>query len=139
MDTVKSLFSPFTGASNPLQDTLVWLLASLWLHCSQYVLGRNSSSSEGPLRRLGAFQCLRGMGSLIVSELSPACWCVDERSSAFFLTAHFSQEDYPYDWYVNCDWPDECMMLTSNHARKVDALAGEGTSHEARGVRQCPK
>lgn len=70
MDTVKSLLSPLTGASNPLQDTLVRIRALLSLYLPHDAHGRNLSLSEGPLKRLDAFQFRPGMASLIVSGLS---------------------------------------------------------------------
>lgn len=47
--------------------------------------------------------------------------------TAFFLTAHFSEEDYPYDWYV--------AVLPSTIVPpdrfQVDALAVEGKQVDA--------
>ena len=80
------------------------------------------------------------MGSLTVSAecarrvfgerpLSPADRVMAPYSPAFFLTAHFSQEDYPYDWYV--------AALSRTHLEtgtdklrhtQADALAFQGES-----------
>ncbi|EPS94341.1 hypothetical protein FOMPIDRAFT_1169797 [Fomitopsis schrenkii] len=67
MDTVKSLFSPFTGASNPLQDTLKLVVVG------------------------GTIETAR--------RVSVSAW--NGFIDSFFLTAHFSQEDYPYDWLMH--------------------------------------
>ncbi len=39
-------------------------------------------------------------GLFVTSEVSEAIRLAEARSLAFYLTAHFSQEDYPYDWQV---------------------------------------
>ncbi|KZT68665.1 P-loop containing nucleoside triphosphate hydrolase protein [Daedalea quercina L-15889] len=67
MDTFKSLLSPFTGASNPLQDTLKLVVVG------------------------GTIETAR--------RVSVSAW--NGFIDSFFLTAHFSQEDYPYDWLMH--------------------------------------
>ncbi|KAI0737312.1 P-loop containing nucleoside triphosphate hydrolase protein [Daedaleopsis nitida] len=66
MQTLKSLLSPLTGNSNPIQDTLKLV-----------VIG-------------GTVETAR--------RASVSAW--NGFIDSFFLTAHFSQEDYPYDWYT---------------------------------------
>ncbi|KAI0730442.1 P-loop containing nucleoside triphosphate hydrolase protein [Earliella scabrosa] len=65
MQAIKSLLSPLTGNSNPIQDTLKLV-----------VIG-------------GTVETAR--------RASVSAW--NGFIDSFFLTAHFSQEDYPYDWY----------------------------------------
>ncbi|GBE89418.1 Mitochondrial chaperone BCS1 [Sparassis crispa] len=67
MDTIRSLLSPFTANTNPLQDTLKLV-----------VIG-------------GAVETTR--------RVSVSAW--NGFIESFFLTAHFSQEDYPYDWLMH--------------------------------------
>ena len=45
-------------------------------------------------------------------------------STAFFLTAHFSQEDYPYDWCATVT--PSCVTSLRLHAFQAHALALEG-------------
>ncbi|RPD73050.1 P-loop containing nucleoside triphosphate hydrolase protein [Lentinus tigrinus ALCF2SS1-7] len=64
MQAIKSLLSPLSGNSNPIQDTLKLV-----------VIG-------------GTVETAR--------RASVSAW--NGFIDSFFLTAHFSQEDYPYDW-----------------------------------------
>ncbi|KAI0676152.1 P-loop containing nucleoside triphosphate hydrolase protein [Trametes maxima] len=67
MQTLKSLLSPLSGNSNPIQDTLKLV-----------VIG-------------GTVETAR--------RASVSAW--NGFIDSFFLTAHFSQEDYPYDWLMH--------------------------------------
>ncbi|KAH9945744.1 P-loop containing nucleoside triphosphate hydrolase protein [Amylocystis lapponica] len=67
MDTLKSLLSPLTTNTNPIQDTLKLV-----------VIG-------------GTVETAR--------RVSVSAW--NGFIDSFFLTAHFSQEDYPYDWLMH--------------------------------------
>ncbi|TBU23124.1 hypothetical protein BD311DRAFT_96247 [Dichomitus squalens] len=67
MQAIKSLLSPLTGNSNPIQDTLKLV-----------VIG-------------GTVETAR--------RASVSAW--NGFIDSFFLTAHFSQEDYPYDWLMH--------------------------------------
>ncbi|RPD57296.1 P-loop containing nucleoside triphosphate hydrolase protein [Lentinus tigrinus ALCF2SS1-6] len=67
MQAIKSLLSPLSGNSNPIQDTLKLV-----------VIG-------------GTVETAR--------RASVSAW--NGFIDSFFLTAHFSQEDYPYDWLMH--------------------------------------
>ncbi|KAH9930264.1 P-loop containing nucleoside triphosphate hydrolase protein [Fomitopsis serialis] len=67
METFKNLLSPFSSASNPLQDTLKLVVVG------------------------GTLETAR--------RVSVSAW--NGFIDSFFLTAHFSQEDYPYDWLMH--------------------------------------
>ncbi|KAH8093231.1 hypothetical protein BXZ70DRAFT_1036096 [Cristinia sonorae] len=67
MDALKSLLSPLTSSTGPIQDTLKLV-----------VIG-------------GTVETAR--------RASVSAW--NGFVDSFFLTAHFSQEDYPYDWLMH--------------------------------------
>jgi hypothetical protein len=47
----------------------------------------------------------------------------EARRLAFYLTAHFSQEDYPYDWQAH---PITSLCVLMSLPRQADALAFQG-------------
>ncbi|EMD39364.1 hypothetical protein CERSUDRAFT_72525 [Gelatoporia subvermispora B] len=95
MDTIKGLLSPLTSASSNAINDTV-LVQKL------VVIG-------------GTVETARRM--------TVSAW--NGFVDSFFLTAHFSQEDYPYDWYVICMLYDIATLLNSD-GKQVDALALQG-------------
>ena len=100
MDTIKGFLAPLHLNTDSIQDTLVRMFRSspekwselfhLETSC-QWRYGRGSAEghSMGMERTYRLF-----VSSLEVIRLSKG------QPLAFYLTAHFSQEDHPYDWQV---------------------------------------
>ncbi len=102
MDAIRTMLSPLGMSTGAIQDTLVRsYLCSLPYEYSSIVRFRNWLLLVVQWRRRAEPQSQHGMVSsivcfepLIYNKLSLIS------SEAFFLTAHFSQDDYPYDWYI---------------------------------------
>lgn len=118
MDAIKSILSPLGMNTGALQDTLVSTsLFPPWLHSIWPDVRRNLLLLEGLLKRLGARLSRRGMALWTVCHSLFQSIPYTYFCTAFFLTAHFSQEDYPYDWYYSfilpirtADiWPGWCI------------------------------
>ncbi|KAM5541330.1 hypothetical protein V8D89_004884 [Ganoderma adspersum] len=96
MQAIKSLLSPLTGNSNPIQDTLKLV-----------VIG-------------GTVETAR--------RASVSAW--NGFIDSFFLTAHFSQEDYPYDWLMH--WLSKARILTQpawGRSREFDITTRSVSRH----------
>ncbi|PIL30280.1 transporter [Ganoderma sinense ZZ0214-1] len=89
MQAIKSLLSPLTGNSNPIQDTLVGFIAILSLLPLPLKL---------PLPVSCRAQKLVVIGGTVETARRASVSAWNGFIDSFFLTAHFSQEDYPYDW-----------------------------------------
>ena len=104
MDAIKSMLSPLGMSTGAIQDTLVrCYLRSLPAEYLDIVRFRNWLLLVVQWRRRAEPQSQHGMASSIVCfEVLIYNKSSLISSEAFFLTAHFSQDDYPYDWYVLC-------------------------------------
>jgi hypothetical protein len=102
MDTVKGFLAPLGLNTGSIQDTLVCVFRT----CTPLNRLSHDFSETGSHRRYSR-DCSEGLHlrmewlrGLFVSPLKfIICW-LKQKALAFYLTAHFSQEDYPYDWYV---------------------------------------
>ncbi|KAI0640692.1 hypothetical protein C8Q79DRAFT_921176 [Trametes meyenii] len=93
MQTLKSLLSPLSGNSNPIQDTLKLV-----------VIG-------------GTVETAR--------RASVSAW--NGFIDSFFLTAHFSQEDYPYDWLMH--WLSKAGQPAWGRSREFDITTRSVSRH----------
>jgi hypothetical protein len=116
MDAIKGFLAPLHLNSGPIQDTLVRMFRSSPGKWSELFLleticqrryGRGSA--EGLSIRMGCIYRLF-VSSLEVMRLSKG------QLLAFYLTAHFSREDHPYDWQV----------VSSPSCARTHALASAG-------------
>lgn len=103
MDALKSLLSPLTSSTGPIQDTLVMLIAifyflDLTLYQKLVVIGGTVETA-----RRASVSAWNGFIDCAFIPAIPGGWGTYSSSvpTAFFLTAHFSQEDYPYDWIMH--------------------------------------
>jgi hypothetical protein len=100
MDLFKSVLSPLIGSTGTLPDTLVSYLMYMHRSADATMSCRNLSLLGALSRQLGG--CLRLRGTVLWTVRSSFLYqnaCSSYIITAFFLTAHFSQDDYPYDWY----------------------------------------
>ncbi|KAG6816532.1 hypothetical protein H0H87_005394 [Tephrocybe sp. NHM501043] len=85
MDAIKSILSPFGMNTGAIQDTLV----STPTATSSHIL-----TSPPP-------QKLVVIGGTVETARRASVSAWNGFVDSFFLTAHFSQEDYPYDWLMH--------------------------------------
>lgn len=119
MDMFKSVLSPFGVNSGGIQDTLVRFSEPITrrthlipVTVSLEIGGNWWDSGNSPESFCVGLEWIRGLyvGLTVL---------FDHRGSqtslllAFFLTAHFSSHDYPYDWLMH--WLAKVRLLSSPH------------------------
>jgi hypothetical protein len=107
MNALKNLLTPLTGNGGPIHDTLVGGIMAGTFTPFKYISCIVYTETGG--YRWNDGNCTTGLHVSVewVCRLQVFCLFTaqsflfyDSSYSAFFLTAHFSQEDYPYDWCV---------------------------------------
>ena len=102
MEAVKGFLAPLGLNTSSIQDTLVCILCSFPAPGQ----GLQLNLTETGCYWWNSRDCPKGFDirmewicRLFVLPFQ-AIWMAEAWSLAFYLTAHFSQEDYPYDWRV---------------------------------------
>ena len=101
MDTLKNMLSPLAMNTGALQDTLASFPVPVfhgisWLNTllPQKLVVIGGTVETARRASMSAWNGFVECESIAPMRTAPT----QMRFSAFFLTAHFSQDDYPYDW-----------------------------------------